>query len=67
MLCRVIEHLVPDIFKSHVAVIIEDNLVMITTMRFCRTSGNAWHFHIPDLKPQQQCCENLKSCMKIST
>jgi len=67
MLCHVIEQFVPDILKSHVAVIIEDNLVIIMAMQFCRTSGSAWHFHIPDLKPQQHCCENLKSCIKIST
>ena len=75
MLCRVIEQLVPDILKSHIVVIVEDNLVMITAVRFCRTSGTVWHFHIPRLetsaallwKPQQHCCENLKSCIKIST
>jgi len=55
MLCRVIEQLVPDKLKSHVAVIIEDNLVINTAVWFCRTSGSAWHFHIPHLKPLQHC------------
>jgi len=32
MLCRVIEQLVPDILKSHIALITDDNLVMIMAM-----------------------------------